>query len=122
MRRWSLGLLRSVWYLVPAREGKEAGARVQSESESLSDVFACAHLFAVIYENKVGSVPLRGRVPWDGGGDMAGADDCVGMPGHGGQTVRILILPSLIFYPPFNAPRALKGGSGQLFLRRDGRR
>jgi len=53
---------------------------------------------------------------WSDGSETAGVDDGVRMSGHGGQTARILILASLIFYPPLNAPRTLGAGSGELVL------
>lgn len=86
----------------------------------MSDSFACAHLFVVVVdENKVGRVVSSKGGPWDDGGEKAGVEDGVGMSGHGRQMVRILILSSLIFYPPLNASRALRAGPGQLFLSSD---
>lgn len=88
----------------------------------LSEVITYAHLFVVIDENKIGNVLSASRAPWGDGGDAAGVNDSVGMSRHGGQAVRILILSSLILYPPLNAPRALRAGSGQLFPSSDGYR
>ena len=83
----------------------EMNTRAQSELKSLSDVSTCAHLFVVfIDENKIGSVLSRSGGPWGSGGEAARMGESVRVSGHGGQTARILIFASLIFYPPLNAP------------------
>ena len=48
-------------------------------------------------------------------------NDSVGVPGHRGQTTRILILAPLIVYPSLNASRALRARSGHLILDIHGR-
>ena len=80
---------------------------ILSELGSLWEVLACAHLFVVIDENEIGGISLIRWRPWKDGSKAAGVNDCVGVPGHGGQTSGILIL-SLIYYPLLNASRVLR--------------
>ena len=102
--------LRSVWYLFPTHG--DAALRLKL----LPKVIMHAHLLVVIDENEIGDIMPTRWGPWGDGNEAAGVNDSVGMPRHGRQTVRILILSSLIFYPTFNTPRALGAGSGQLVL------
>lgn len=110
-----MGSLPSVWCLIPTRGGKKAVARTQSEPELQSDAFTSAHLVVVVIdENEIGRVWLGEGGPWGNRGNAAGMDDGVGVSGHRGQKVGILILAPLILYPPLNASRALRTGSGGL--------